>query len=132
VDAWSSLELKKLLYMTERRIRYASSPRLAGAAVYFKSGSLFECRPEPGFVCKQYQGNEKNYMNSVAIVERPDGAVYLVALMSNVLKINSAVEHQSLATFIDGIVAAPAPVPSPESLSNAESAEERRGGRGEE
>jgi hypothetical protein len=132
VDAWSSLELKKLLYMTERRIRYASSPRLAGAAVYFKSGSLFECRPEPGFVCKQYQGNQKNYMNSVAIVERPDGAVYLVALMSNVLKINSAVEHQSLATFIDGIVGAPAPVPSPESLSKAESAEERRGGRGEE
>jgi hypothetical protein len=114
VDAWSSLEIKKLLYMTERRIRYASSPRLAGSAVYFKSGSLFECRPEPGFVCAQYQGNRSNYMNSVAIVERPDGAVYLVALMSNVLKVNSAVEHQSLATFIDGIIpAAPSPAPSP-------------------
>jgi hypothetical protein len=114
VDAWSSLELKKLLYMTERRIRYASSPRLATAAVFFKSGSLYECRPEPGFVCGQYQGNRSNYMNSVAIVERPDGAVYLVALMSNVLKVNSAVEHQSLATFIDGIIpAAPSPAPSP-------------------
>jgi hypothetical protein len=122
VDAWSSLELKKLLYMTERRIRYASSPRLATAAVFFKSGSLYECRPEPGFVCGQYQGNRSNYMNSVAIVERPDGAVYLVALMSNVLKVNSAVEHQTLATFVDGIV----PAAPPASSSTAEGAEERR------
>ena len=111
VDPWSSLELKKLLYMTERRIRFASSPRLLPDAVYFKSGSLFECRPEPGFVCAQYRGNKSNYMNSVAIVERPDGAVYLVALMSNVLKVDSAVEHQTLATFIDKVIPAGSPAP---------------------
>lgn len=113
VDAWSSLEIKKLLYQTEQRIRYASAPQLAPAALYFKSGSLYECRPEPGFSCRQYQGNKSNYMNSVAIVERSDGAVYVVVLMSNVLKVNSAVEHQSLATFIDRIIPPPAPASPP-------------------
>ena len=104
VDRWSSLELKRLLYMTARRIRYASAPRLADAAVYFKSGSLYRCQPEEGFECGRYRGNVFNYMNSVAIVEKPDGDVYLVALMSNVLRVNSAVEHQTLATFLDRIL----------------------------
>ena len=104
VDEWSSLELKRLMYMTEKRIRYASSPRLTQAAVFFKSGSLYRCKEEPGFKCGKHQGNVDNYMNSVAIVERPDGRIYLVALMSNVLRINSAVEHQTLATYIDRII----------------------------
>lgn len=105
VDAWSSLEIKKLLYMTARRIRYASSPALEQSAVYFKSGSLYRCRPEPDFVCGKYMGNVENVMNSIAIVEHPDGRVYCVALMSNVLRKNSAVEHQTLATYIDRILA---------------------------
>lgn len=105
VDEWSSLEVKRLMYMTARRIRYASAPRLQEAAVYFKSGSLYRCKPEPGFKCGKYMGNVENGMNSVAIVEHPDGRTYLVALMSNVLRKNSAVEHQSLATFIDRILA---------------------------
>ena len=104
VDEWSSLEIKRLMYMTARRIRYASSPALNNAAVYFKSGSLYKCKPEENFACKKYMGNVDNYMNSVAIIEHPDGCTYLVALMSNVLKKNSAVEHQSLATFIDRII----------------------------
>ena len=104
VDRWSSLQLKRLLYMTARRIRYASAPRLADAAVYFKSGSLYRCQPEEGFECGRYRGNVFNYMNSVAIVEKPGGDVYLVALMSNVLRVNSAVEHQTLATFLDRIL----------------------------
>ena len=104
MDRWSSLELKRLLYMTARRIRYASAPRLADAAVYFKSGSLYRCQPEEGFDCGRYRGNVFNYMNSVAIVEKPSGEVYLVALMSNVLRVNSAVEHQTLATFLDRII----------------------------
>lgn len=105
VDAWSSLEIKRLMYMTARRIRYASSPALADAAVYFKSGSLYRCQPEPGFKCVKYMGNVENVMNSVAIVEHPGGRTYLVALMSNILRKNSAVEHQTLATFIDRILA---------------------------
>ncbi len=104
VDAWTSLELKRLMYMTARRIRYASSPRLKDSAVYFKSGSLYRCMEEPGFDCGRYRGNVFNYMNSVAIVEKPEGAVYLVALMSNVLRLNSAVEHQTLATYLDRIL----------------------------
>ncbi|OGT84524.1 MAG: hypothetical protein A3H91_12900 [Gammaproteobacteria bacterium RIFCSPLOWO2_02_FULL_61_13] len=107
VDEFSSTEIKRLLYSTERRIRYASSPALPEAAVYFKSGSLFECAPEPDFVCLQYHGNVKNYMNSVAIVESPAGAprfYYMVALMSNVLRKNSAVDHQTLATRIQRLI----------------------------
>lgn len=108
VDRWSSLEMKKLLYFTRRRYRYASSPALNDAAVYFKSGSLYSCRPEEGFTCGQYRGNRLNYMNSVAIVESPAGAenprVYLVAMMSNVLKINSAVEHQTIATLVERLI----------------------------
>ncbi len=104
VDEWSSLEIKRLIYLTAKRIRYASAPRLAPAAVYFKSGSLYRCKPEPDFQCGKYRGNVENYMNSVAIVEHPGGSTYLVALMSNVLRKNSAVEHQSLATFIDRII----------------------------
>lgn len=104
VDEWSSLELKRLMYMTAKRIRYASSPALTKAAVYFKSGSLYRCKPEPEFRCRKYMGNVENAMNSVAIVEQPDGRVYLVVLMSNVLRKNSAVDHQTLATEINRVL----------------------------
>lgn len=105
VDQWSSLEIKRLMYMTAKRIRYASAPALQNAAVYFKSGSQYRCKQEEGFICGKYMGNVENYMNSVAIVEQPDGRIYLVALMSNILKQNSAIEHQTLATYIDRILA---------------------------
>ncbi len=104
VDEWSSMQIKRLMYMTARRIRYASSPAIQNAAVYFKSGSQYKCKEEPGFKCGKYMGNVENYMNSVAIVEQPGGHIYLIALMSNVLRKNSAVEHQSLATFINRII----------------------------
>ena len=103
VDEWSSLEIKKLLYFVRPRYRYASSPALAKAAVFFKSGSLFECKPEPGFHCKQYAGNATNLMNSVAVVESGEKR-YLVALMSNVLRVNSAVEHQTIAGEIEKLI----------------------------
>ena len=104
VDERSSLEIKRVLYMTDRRIRYASSSALTDAAVYFKSGSLYKCKPEEGFECKKYAGNVENYMNSVVIVEHPDGTTYMVALMSNVLRKNSNIDHMSLATQIDRII----------------------------
>jgi hypothetical protein len=113
VDAFSSLEIKKLLYLTDRRIRYASSPALAEAAVYFKSGSLYSCKPEPGFVCKKYHGNVKNYMNSTAIVEvagRRPALHYIAVVLSNVLRRNSAVEHQTLGTRIHRLVESLHPV----------------------
>lgn len=103
VDEWSSLELKKLIYFARPRYRYASSPALAKAAVFFKSGSLFQCQPEPGFECRQYQGNKLNLMHSVAIVESGE-KVYLIAMMSNVLRLNSAVEHQTIATEIERLM----------------------------
>lgn len=104
VDAASSLEIKRLMYMTANRIRYAGSPDLNKAAVYFKSGSLYKCKAEEGFSCKKYMGNVDNYMNSVIIVEHPDGTKYMVALMSNVLKRNSAVDHNALASKIDRVI----------------------------
>ena len=104
VDEASSLEMKKLLYMTDRRIRYASSPALKEAAVYFKSGSLYKCRPEEGYSCGKYRGNVDNFMNSIAIVEHPDCTTYMVALMSNVRKKNSASDHMALAAAIDKAV----------------------------
>ena len=104
VDPASSLEIKRLMYMTATRIRYAASPALAEAAVYFKSGSLYKCRPEEGYTCKKYAGNVENYMNSVAIVEQPDSTVYMVALMSNVLRKNSNIDHNGLASQIDRLV----------------------------
>jgi hypothetical protein len=103
VDEWSSLEIKKLLYFSRPRYRYASAPALARAAVFFKSGSLFECRPEPGYHCGQYRGNATNLMNSVAIVESGEKN-YLVAMMSNVLKVNSAAEHQAIAGEIEKLI----------------------------
>ena len=116
VDEFSSREIKRLLYMTERRIRYASSPALKDAAVYFKSGSLYSCRPEEGFTCKKYAGNNKNYMNSMAIVESPAGdhrLHYIATLISNVLRRNSAVEHQSMATWIHRLIEKANPAPTP-------------------
>jgi hypothetical protein len=107
VDEWSSRAMKRLLYMTERRIRYASSPALRDAALYFKSGSLYSCKPEEGFKCGKYKGNRKNYMNSVAIVEEQVGDVklhYIVTLISNVLRENSAVAHQTLGTRIHALM----------------------------
>lgn len=107
VDAFSSREIKRLLYSTERRIRYASSPALFNSAVYFKSGSWFGCKPEAGFTCRPYAGNVRNFMNSVAVVEHPSSPRrmhYVVTLMSNVLRRNSAVDHQSLATRIQRLM----------------------------
>ncbi len=104
VDQESSLEMKKLIYMTDRRIRYAANRKLDNAAVYFKSGSLYKCQQEPGFDCGKYKGNVFNYMNSVAIVEHPDGKKYAVVLMTNVLKKNSNADHNALAGRIDDIL----------------------------
>jgi len=107
VDEYSSRHLKRLLYMTERRIRYASAPALNDAAVYFKSGSLYSCVKEEGFKCGKYKGNKRNYMNSIAIVESPAGDYklnYIVTLVSNVLRKNSAVAHQTLATRIQRLM----------------------------
>ena len=109
VDEFSSRELKRLLYVTERRIRYASAPALNGAAVYFKSGSLYSCKPEEGFRCGKYKGNRKNYMNSFAIVESAAAERelhYMVMLISNVLRKNSAVDHQTLGTRIQRLMEA--------------------------
>ncbi|MDW5289248.1 serine hydrolase [Formosa sp. PL04] len=103
VDENSSLEMKRLLYMTDRRIRYAASKKLDSSAVYFKSGSLYSCAKDKGD-CGKYMGNVYNYMNSVAIVEKPNGTRYAVCLMSNVLQKNSANDHLMLASKIDEIM----------------------------
>ena len=107
IDAFSSREIKRLIYMTQGRIRYASSPALYNAAVYFKSGSLYKCKAESNFKCGKYKGNVVNRLASLAIVENPASErrlYYMVVVMSNVLRKNSAVAHQTLATRIHRLI----------------------------
>jgi hypothetical protein len=101
IDQESSLEIKRLLYMTDRRIRYGASPQLNDAALYFKSGSLYSNNKALGTPYGEYKGNVYNYMNSVCIVEHPNGTNYIVCLESNVLSTNSAGAHMYLASAID-------------------------------
>lgn len=108
VDHWTSLETKKLIYFSRSRYRYASAPVLNNAGVFFKSGSFYQCVEEEGFTCKAYAGNKTNIMNSVAVVESGE-RVYLVSLMSNILRINSAVEHQRIATEVEKLIQSTAP-----------------------
>ena len=117
VDAWSSLEMKRLLYLTNWRARYASAPILVNAAVYFKSGSFYGCKEEAGFECGKFKGNRMNYMNSVIIVEEEkDGRSlhYVVVLLSNVLKKDSAAAHQEIGTRIHQLMRAAHPPQIPE------------------
>jgi len=114
VDEWSSREIKRLLYITERRIRYGSSGVLRPSAVYFKSGSLYSCQPEEGFTCKKYHGNKRNYMNSAAIIETPAGQnhlYYMTTVLSNVLRKNSAQDHRDLARAIHARLVRDHPLP---------------------
>jgi hypothetical protein len=104
IDPQSSLEMKRLMYITDRRIRYGSAKELDDAALYFKSGSFYSCDSKKTGACGKYAGNRFNYMNSVAIVEQPEGAHYIVVLMTNVLSRNSAWDHRRLASQIDEIM----------------------------
>jgi hypothetical protein len=107
VDPWSSLEIKKYLYLTDHRIRYGASPALDGSALYFKSGSLYSCRPEKGFTCGKYMGNKYNYLASTAIVETHGSKPplkYIVVVLSNVLKKNSAEVHENFATDLHALI----------------------------
>lgn len=125
VDRWSSLEMKKYLYMTKRRYRYVYAPELRDAAVFFKSGSLYSCGPEEGFRCDKYMGNVRNMMNSVTIVEGPTerDPHYIAALMSNVLKVNSAWDHSRIAAAVDAMVRTRQPQALRESASEKELSE---------
>ncbi len=103
VDAWSSKEIKKLLYVTDKRARWASSPALRDAAVYFKSGSLYKCRPERGYACEKYRGNVWNFLSAVVLVEEPERNPplrYMAVGISNLLRKDSIAAHEDLATRI--------------------------------
>ncbi len=127
VDPWSSLHIKKLLYLTDGRIRYASSWVLNDSAVYYKSGSFYGCKVEKGFDCGayKYRGNRFNFMNSVAVVETEASPGkqqlrYVVVVLSNVLKKNSAELHRDLAAEVHGMIKAlHAPKPPTPSTTEA-------------
>jgi hypothetical protein len=131
VDPWSSLEIKRLLYLTDIRIRYAAEPTLDTSAVYYKSGSLYACGGRGP--CGKYYGNSKNYMNSIAIVEYEGSGKqlrYIVALLSNVLGKNSIETHQALARRIHHVIAdrhgvvVPPPTRAAEKVGSQEGDEE--------
>jgi hypothetical protein len=107
IDPYSSLAIKRLIYLSEGRIRYAAAPALRRAALYFKSGSLYSCKEEPGFECGKYKGNIRNYLNSVTMVETDEPGrrlQYIVVLLSNVLRKDSAQIHKQVATQIHEIM----------------------------
>jgi len=103
VDEFSSLEIKKLLYLTDGRVRYGASAALDDSAIYFKSGSLYSCQPEPGYTCEKYKGNKWNFLSSATVIDSRESdppMYYMAVVLSNVLKKNSAEEHENLATKI--------------------------------
>lgn len=106
IDEFSSDSMKKLMYLTEKRIRYAAHPYLSEAAMYFKSGSMYGCkdRSKP---CPKYKGDRLNRLASVALIEYPANKPqfrYIAVVMSDVLEVNSAVAHQTLAWKIHKLV----------------------------
>ncbi|MCJ7814989.1 MAG: hypothetical protein MUP31_02960, partial [Xanthomonadales bacterium] len=122
VDEWSSLQMKKYMNMTKRRYRYVYAPELARSAVFFKSGSLYSCRPEEGFRCGKYMGNKQNLMNSVTIVEgaQPGDPRYIATLMSDVKKVNSAWDHSRIAAATDEMIRTRQPQQLQEDASDKE------------
>lgn len=107
VDQFSSLEIKRLLYLTQARSRFASAPELKDAAVYIKSGSMYACVPERGYVCEDFKGNVKNMMTAVAVIESSakfPRKRYLVAISSNVLRVNAAELHAAIAGRLETLM----------------------------
>ncbi len=139
VDEWSSLELKKMMYLTRRRVRYLHTHKLDNFAAFFKSGSLYRFKPETTERI-QYQGDLQNILNSLieidttqpppealAAVTGPTAElaaktphtnaagkpyVYLVAVMSNELKRNAAEDHARLAEAIHALITATKDAPA--------------------
>jgi hypothetical protein len=101
------------------------APELKDAAVFFKSGSLYSCKPEEGFRCDKYMGNARNMMNSVTIVQGPteQDPHYIAVLMSNVLKVNSAWDHSRIAAAVDAMVRTRQPQTLRETASEKELSE---------
>lgn len=74
-------------------------------------------------------GNGRNYMNSVATVETPAGApehTYTLAMISKVLRFNSAWDRSRFAAAIHEMVLTREPVSVRESASASEIAEVAR------
>ena len=125
VDAWSSLQMKKYMYLTKRRYRYSFAPELNDKAVFFKSGSFYSCQTLPEgqpSKCGKYMGDKQNLMNSVAIVESREHAEpkYIAALMSNVFLVNSAWDHSRIGAATDEMIKTRKPQALKENASNLE------------
>ena len=96
VDEWSSLEIKRLMYFVRPAIPLRVGARRWRMPRYFSNRARCSSATERRLHCKQYAGNVTNLMHSVAAVESGEKR-YLIAMMSNVLRVNSAVEHQTIA-----------------------------------
>jgi hypothetical protein len=109
IDPWSSREMKNLLYLTQKRIRYSNSYLLDEAAVYYKSGSLYSGGPP-------YQGRTRNILHSGVVVEAPAEAPkvhYLLMLSTNILVKDSLVLHEEIAGYIHSYMLSLHGVPLP-------------------
>jgi len=141
VDEFSSLELKKMLYLTRRRVRYLYTKKLDNYGAWFKSGSLYRFSEKAERI--QYQGDIINVLNAlieidttppppepIPKVDEPKGAdkqeappaadgttqtppapphVYIVAVMSNELTRNAAIDHSRLAEAVHELITSEPP-----------------------
>ncbi|MEE8408541.1 MAG: hypothetical protein V3T05_02955 [Myxococcota bacterium] len=156
VDEFSSLELKRMLYLTRRRVRYFYTKKLNEFGAFFKTGSLYRFSENAERI--QYQGDLINVLNALVEVDtsppiepvvetvteeagtakaKPEAVakpppleidaitgpppqadkprepanepptIYIVAVMSNELLRNAALDHSKLAAAIHEIVTAP-------------------------
>ena len=125
VDEWSSLQMKKYMYLTKRRYRYSYAPELNDKAVFFKSGSFYSCRQLADgekSKCGKYMGDKQNLMNSVSIVESKENTEpkYIATLMSNVFLVNSAWDHSRIGAATDEMVKTRKPQNLKENASQTE------------
>jgi hypothetical protein len=184
VDEWSSRELKKMLYLTRRRVRYLYYNTLDPYGAFFKSGSLYRFSEKAERI--QYQGDIVNVLNALieidtseampmkqpepeekegekkdgekkdskekkiepkpdavtepapktsetaadkaaAEADKPKPYVYIVAVMSNELLKNAAIDHARLAQEIHEAIIAPREKPEEEQAT-----EEKAPGEGSE
>ena len=131
VDQWSSLQMKKYMYLSKRRYRYAYAPELNDQAIFFKSGSLYSCRIlAAGEVskCGKYMGDKQNLMNSAAVIEgQGEGASkYIAVLMSDVREVNSAWDHSRIGAATHQMIKTGKPQQLKENASATEISESGR------
>ena len=108
VDEFSSREIKRLIYVTERRIRYAvvagarrrGGLLQVGLALRVREGARLRLRAVRGQRQELHELDRDHRVPG----RRAEAATTWCTLVSNVLRKNSAAEHQALATRLQQLI----------------------------